>query len=117
MKHLLFLLIFLSQTLFAQNHLSKRSNGDLLNGTWKCVRCSDTTLQSITFEDTLFRYTVLSPEGLKTTVCPYKLKRNKIFIQCEDKKEWHYRIDLLDYNSLELTQFKKGNEQFKKTLN
>lgn len=115
MKTVFFVLIFSGQLLIAQDNLSKRSNGDLLNGTWKCVRCTDTTVQSIAFEDTVFRYTVLSPEGLHTTECPYKLKRNKIYIKCKEGKSWHYKIALIDYNSLELKQWKKGNEKFKKT--
>lgn len=114
MKKTLFFLI-LSVRLFAQDNLSKRSNGDLLNGTWKCIRCADTTMQSISFEDTVFRWTVLSPEGLRSTKCPYTLKRNKIYIKCEEGKRWHYKIALIDYNSLELRQWRKGNEKFKKT--
>lgn len=113
MKCLLFFLLLSSQFIFAQKG-SKRSDGDLLNGTWKCVKCRDTTIQSIAFEDTIYRCTNLSPEGLKITTCPYTLKNHKIFIRCDDRR-WKYRISLIDHNSLELKQWKKGTLEFRKT--
>ncbi|MCW3102857.1 MAG: hypothetical protein JWO09_1297 [Bacteroidetes bacterium] len=108
--------LLLSQFAFAQKRVeSRRSNGDLLSGTWKCVRCKDTTMQTISFVDTLYTSTSITPEGVKTESCPYKLKGRKIFIKCEEKKQWHYTITLIDYNTLELKQWKKGNEEFIKT--
>jgi hypothetical protein len=110
-------LLMLSQLSFAQKtkDVSRRSNGDLLSGTWKCVRCKDTAVQTISFVDTIYTSTSLTPEGLKIVTCPYMLKGRKVFIKCEGEKQWHYKITLMDYNTLELKQWKKGNEEFIKT--
>jgi hypothetical protein len=115
MKRILFFLLLTSQCVFAQKGTSKRSNGDLLNGTWKCVKCKDTTIQNIIFQDTVYSYTTLSPGGLKTTKCTYRIKGHKIFINCDGQKKWKYKIVLIDYNTLELKQWKRGYEEFKKT--
>jgi hypothetical protein len=117
MKKIVFFLLLFSQVVFAQRpkSVSRRSNGDLLSGTWKCIRCKDTTLQNISFVDTLYSNTTVTPDGLKTVTCPYRLKGKKVFIKCEGEKEWHYTITLIDYDTMELRQWRKGNEEFKKT--
>jgi hypothetical protein len=114
MRCLLFFLLF-AQLTFAQKGTSRRSNGDLLSGTWKCVKCADTTVQSILFEDTTCSFTRLTPTGLKTFSCPYKLKRERVYIKDENGNRKKYKIVLLDYNSLELRSWKKGTEQYRKT--
>jgi hypothetical protein len=109
-----FILLILSQGLFAQGKY-RRSNGDLLSGTWKCVRCADSTVQSIAFQDTNYRETRLTPEGIKVVNCPYRIKGNKVFVKCEGDKNWKYKIVLLDYNTLALKRWKNGLQEFKKT--
>jgi hypothetical protein len=115
MKRLLVFLLVLNQlALFAQRG-SKRSNGDLLTGTWRCIKCKDSTVTTIAFMDTLYRSTSITPEGIKITEGAYKIKGNKVFIKGDDGKKWHHKIVLIDQVSLELKNWKRGNEKFRKT--
>ncbi|HEX8514759.1 MAG TPA: hypothetical protein VF868_01080 [Bacteroidia bacterium] len=115
MKRFLLLLLLVPQLASAQKGTYKRSNGDLLSGTWKCVKCKDTTTQTVSFVDTVYSCTQITEEGLKTTKGAYKIKGNKVFIDLEDGKHLKYKIGLIDYNSLELRNRKRGNEEFRKT--
>jgi hypothetical protein len=114
MKKCLFFLLILSNCAFAQKGY-KRSDGDLLTGTWKCVKCKDTTTQTISFYDTIYTVTKITTEGLKTDSCAFKVKKNKIFVRCEDDEKWKYKVALIDHSLLELRNRKRGNEEFKKT--
>jgi hypothetical protein len=115
MKRLLLFLLVMNQCLLFAQTGSKRSNGDLLTGTWRCVKCKDSTLTTIAFLDKTYRCTAITPEGLKVTECKYKIKGSKIFIQAEDGKKWRHKIVLIDQTSLELKNWKRGNETFRKT--
>lgn len=115
MKRLLLFLLVMSQCmLFAQTG-SRRSNGDLLTGTWRCIKCKDSTITTIAFIDMIYRATAITPEGLKVTEASYKIKGNKIFIKGDDGKKWRHKIVLIDQTSLELKNWKRGNEKFRKT--
>ncbi|MDF2436828.1 MAG: hypothetical protein K0Q95_1204 [Bacteroidota bacterium] len=103
--------------MFAQKPIYKRSDGDLLTGTWKCSRCKDTTVQTINFRDTVFTRTRISEEGIQSDTCAYRVRRNKLFIECDKgKKTTRYRIVLIDIHNLELKQWNQKSEEFKKSL-
>lgn len=111
--------LLIAYTTFAQKGIYRRSDGDLLTGTWLCVKCKDTTVQAINFKDTVFTRTRVSSEGIQTDTCSYKVKKNKVFIKCDEGEEasrTRYRIVLIDINSLELKQWNKKSEKFKKSL-
>jgi hypothetical protein len=111
-------LALVSLSLSGQKPLYKRSDGDLLTGTWKCLKCKDTTVQTINFRDTVFTRTRLAPEGgIVSDTCAYRVKKNKLYIECDkEKKRTRYRIVLIDIQNLELKQWNQKSEEYKKSL-
>jgi hypothetical protein len=45
----------------------------------------------------------------------FKTKGNKVYIKAQDGKKWRHKIVLIDQTSLELKNWKRGNEKFRKT--